>query len=237
MKIVHISDTHCSLHEIPVPDGDLLIHSGDATYMGTQPQLFDFMRLYSAMPHALKLFVGGNHDFGLESDPGLYAKLMADIGIVYLDNSCATIDREKLTVEMGYNPGPNKITVYGSPITPEFGRWAFMKERGPEIKRYWDMIPKVDILVTHGPPYGILDAVNRGSRSDVRLGETGPHIEHVGCEDLLEAVRRVKPRYHLFGHLHGSWGQVKVGETTFFNSACMDEVYEPRHPAQVFEHE
>lgn len=87
-----------------------------------------------------------------------------------------------------------------------------MKERGEEIKERWGQIPEgIDILVTHGPPFGILDEVPDGLR--------------VGCRDLLDRVVEVKPKIHAFGHIHHSHGQVKLGDTLFVNAAICDEVY------------
>ena len=85
----------------------------------------------------------------------------------------------------------DNITFWGSPYTPEFLNWAFMYPRGTSSKLYWNLIAdNLDVLVTHGPPFGILD-------------ETAPGKEHLGCEELLNAVKEKEPRVHLFGHIHG----------------------------------
>lgn len=73
---------------------------------------------------------------------------------------------------------------------PEFGGWAFNLERGQSCQDKWDLIPSdVDILVTHGPPIGHGDLCRGGGRA--------------GCVQLLQTVQeRVRPKYHVFGHIH-----------------------------------
>ncbi|RWX45341.1 hypothetical protein VT98_13313, partial [Candidatus Electrothrix communis] len=74
---------------------------------------------------------------------------------------------------------------------------------GKVLKKKWDMIPSgIDILVTHTPPSGILD-------------RNGP-VSH-GCTDLAAAVATLKPKYHIFGHIHNRHGAVKHGETWYIN--------------------
>jgi Icc-related predicted phosphoesterase len=87
--------------------------------------------------------------------------------------------------------------------------YAFNRQRGAEIKAYWDKIPAdVDVLITHGPPYGILDKT---------LFQM-----HVGCEELRNAVQeRIQPKIHAFGHIHEAYGQVKEGNTLFINASAL----------------
>jgi transcriptional regulator with XRE-family HTH domain len=106
------------------------------------------------------------------------------------------------------------ITSWWSPITPVFPNWAFHVERGAASRRYWDRIPLgTDVVITHGPPYGTLDKRHiLGSR--------------FGCKDLIQAVLRVKPKLHVFGHIHGSYGQeVGPNGTRMVNCAVVDEEY------------
>jgi Icc-related predicted phosphoesterase len=90
------------------------------------------------------------------------------------------------------------IETYGSPWQPEFCNWAFNKNRGADIKEKWDLIPDTtDVLITHGPPKDILDLCAHGGRA--------------GCEMLRDAVvDRVKPRLHIFGHIHEGYGRYTV---------------------------
>ena len=105
------------------------------------------------------------------------------------------------------------MKIWGSPVTPTFFNWAFNVDRGKAIEKYWNMIPiDTDILLTHGPVKGILDR----TISDI----------NAGCEDLLNTVKKVKPKFHLFGHIHEAYGKEKVKETTFVNGSLLNEKYE-----------
>jgi Icc-related predicted phosphoesterase len=110
------------------------------------------------------------------------------------------------------------LKFYGSPHQPRFFNWAFNKDRGEDIKRYWDKIPTdTDVLITHGPPYGYCDEAYREG-----FGIT----EHVGCKDLLDATLRIAPKLHLFGHIHYS-GQTSyiAPKTTYANVSMLNEAY------------
>lgn len=96
-------------------------------------------------------------------------------------------------------------------------------KRGSEIKAKWDLIPEnTDILITHGPPFTINDAT--------------PALEMVGCTDLLNAVKRVKPKYHIFGHIHHSFGIHEEGGIKFINACNVNEAYQIVNPPIVFEY-
>ncbi len=186
MKIVCISDTHNNTPD--VPDGDLLIHSGDATGMGTLEEVCGFLEWFTALPHPEKVFVAGNHDFLLQSDP----EAVVMDGLTYLRDSGATI---------------GGLRLWGSPWQPEFHNWAFNLPRcGEELRERWALIPDdIDILITHGPPFGHLDANKAGMR--------------LGCEELAKAVERVKPRLHCFGHIHEGYGITRNEDTIFVNAS------------------
>ncbi|MDH3648610.1 MAG: metallophosphatase domain-containing protein [Saprospiraceae bacterium] len=187
MKVVCLSDTHCRHSQISVPNGDLLIHAGDISN-GAERDIRDFLAWFTALPHLHKILVAGNMDFDLEKNFEVYADDLEDI--VYLENDSAVIEEYML---------------YGSPVVPNF-IGVFNRNRGEEIKKYWDRIPDdVDILITHGPPLGILDETSLG--------------HHVGCQDLLNSLSRVRPRLHLFGHIHESYGVLERDGTTFVNAS------------------
>lgn len=93
------------------------------------------------------------------------------------------------------------IKIWGSPVSPYFLGMAFNKTRGNAIQKVWNKIPSdTDILITHTPPKGIMD-----------IG--------LGCEDLLNCVKKIKPKLHLFGHIHDQLGLKDIGETRFINAA------------------
>jgi predicted phosphodiesterase len=200
MRVVCISDTHL-FHlerEIEVPDGDLLIHAGDGTYQGGPRELAQWFDWLGSLPHPRKVVVAGNHDRGFEERPAL-ARSKVPKGVDYLQDS---------GIEIG------GLRLWGAPWQPEFLEWAFNLPRGPRLREKWDLIPAgTDVLITHGPPMGILDMTPRG--------------EPVGCEALREAVRRVKPRLHVFGHIHHAYGQELGDGTRFVNASICDELYLP----------
>lgn len=199
MKIICISDTHTHHKKIQLPSGDVIIHAGDFSRKGTLSDIRKFAKWYGETPFKYKIVIAGNHDFGFENeDRGEAEKLLADNGIVYLNDSGIIIDG---------------INFWGSPVQPTFHNWAFNRDRGNDIKMHWDLIPAdTDVLITHGPPKDILDLCAHGER--------------VGCADLLDAVERVRPKYHIFGHIHEAYGEYKTEFTTFVNPSIVDERYQ-----------
>jgi len=180
LRIVCLSDTH-SLHaSIPaaaVPPGDVLIHCGDFTKKGKEAEVRAFHAFMAGLPHATKLVVAGNHDVGPFCE--FEAKHAARLlpSVTYLDNALVSVEG---------------LRFYGSP-------WDRRGNRA--------LPPDVDVLVTHDPPQGILDAGH-------------------GCEYLRRDVASKSPRVHVFGHIHEACGVVAPGEggddvplTTFVNAA------------------
>lgn len=203
MRIVCLSDTHDLHHHLEVPEGDLLLHAGDATMMGTPAQIEAFDRWLGGLPHRHKIVIAGNHDWAFERTP---AKARAMIRhATYLEDELATVDG---------------LRVWGSPWQPWFFDWAFNLQRGPEIAAKWALIPDgVDVLMTHGPPQGILDRTSRG--------------DHAGCADLLAELRRVRPRLHVFGHIHEGYGMLERDGCCFVNASNCTERYRPEQPPIV----
>ncbi len=208
MRIVLASDTHEQHGSVIVPDGDVFIHAGDATYRGDLKAISAFGRWVQSLPHKHKLIIAGNHDWGFERQPQAARSVLGDgtCGITYLQDSSVTIDG---------------MLFFGSPWQPWFYDWAFNVRRGPAIAAKWAAIPqKTDVLITHGPPMGVLDFV---------------HDEHVGCLDLAKRVLRVRPRVHAFGHIHEGAGVLVRGATTYINASICDGEYKPTNPVRVFD--
>jgi Icc-related predicted phosphoesterase len=211
--IVFISDTHNYTEEIVVPDVDVLIQSGDATTIGSVQQLRAFNRWFAALPHKHKIFVAGNHDWLFEKDHDLARRLL-DPSIVYLQDSSAEIDG---------------LRIYGSPWQPRFFDWAFNLNRGPEMAEKWALIPdEIDILITHGPPHGILDLVPRKGWD-----------EKTGCEELRKRVEQVanfgRLKLHVFGHIHCGYGVHEEFGVKFVNASTCDEQYNATQPPMVID--
>lgn len=204
MKFVLISDTHNQHENLTVPEGDVLIHAGDITGGGSLRETLGFIGWFGNLPHQHKIFIGGNHDFLLENT-SFDTKQYLPAGITYLQDTLIEIEG---------------IKIYGSPYTPEFLNWAFMKKRGADIKAVWDKIPDgVDVLITHGPPSKILDKTSSG-----RI---------VGCEDLLDKVLKIKPKIHVFGHIHEAYGNQDTEGIKFFNASVLNEHYQLVNPPFV----
>lgn len=205
MKIVCLSDTHNCNGLIKVPDGDLLIHAGDATVRGTIHEISVFNKWFAGLPHKFKIFVAGNHDWLFETHNSLACKLL-DKSVIYLQDSFVEIEGLK---------------IYGSPWQPRYFDWAFNLNRGAELAEKWKLIPNdIDILITHGPPYGILDQVPRGT-----------WVENTGCEELRKRIEEIswfgKLKLHVFGHIHCGYGVWEESGITFVNASNCDESYEP----------
>jgi len=214
-KIIAISDTHSYHRRIKIPDGDFLIHAGDITYRGEMHIIKDFAIWLKQFPHK-KIVIFGNHELGLE-EPGAKKteaiQMIVDSGAIYLEDNVIEIDG---------------IHFHGSPITPWFYSWAYNRQRGQEIKRHWDLIPNAtDVLITHGPPYMIMDKVPfKGINPS----------DNVGCEDLMNKIN-VLPnlKAHIFGHIHDGWGMIEKNGIKFVNAACCTEQYQPINKPITFE--
>jgi Icc-related predicted phosphoesterase len=198
MRIVCVSDTHCALDKVEIPEGDVLIHSGDLTYRGTIQEIKKEFTILEEKVSTFKevLFVAGNHDWLFEKAPDLAQELCKEHGITYLQDTSVTIDG---------------LNFYGSPWQPWFHSWAFNLQRGKELKDKWDAIPNnTDVLITHSPPFGLGDYCDNG---------------HVGCQDLLRRVIEVKPKLHVYGHIHGGYSVREAFGTKFVNASLNDDNY------------
>lgn len=206
-----ISDTHGLHGEVGhIPECDLLIHCGDCTNDIGQFWLRNFLTWFSECSKAQKVFIAGNHDGAFERWPKQARELvkMIDPSIVYLEGDSFDF---------------KGFSIFGSPYTPTFYNWYFNRDRGAAIRPYWDAIPEgTDILVTHGPPKGILDYNARDNF-------------HCGCEELMEAVKRVKPKVHAFGHIHSGYGSLQADGTTFINASLLSERYKMANKPIVFQ--
>jgi len=187
MLILHLSDTHSKHHELRnLPPADIIIHSGDISFAGSENEVMDFIEWFGDLPYKYKIFIAGNHDdclFGANID-GLPQNCF------YLCNSGVTIQG---------------IKFYGTPM--------FMEDAmSGDYDRNIQKIPSdTDVLITHQPPYCILDySANK----------------NYGDRNLLQIVLKTKPKYHLFGHIHKAYGIEKSEHTTFVNSSILSENYE-----------
>lgn len=183
IKVVCISDTHNA--QFQVPYGEILIHAGDTTQSGSLKEFQSTLDWLETLPHKHKILIAGNHELLLDPDqddrannqePEARQKIVWH-DIVYLEKSSTTL----------ICSGGRRIKIYGNPMTPKHGNWAFQHLRNVDV--WTGNIPEdVDILVTHGAPLGHLD------------------IASWGCRYLLDAIWCSKPSLHVFGHLHDGYG-------------------------------
>ena len=211
LRLVCISDTHGEHERVALPPGDVLVHAGDVTAHGTELDWLRFLDWFGSRDFVHRLFVAGNHDRFPEACPERARRLAFEAGVTWLDDAGCRVEG---------------VVFWGSPITPRFHHWSFMRDPGPDIERHWAMIPKeTNVLVTHGPPAGILDEVRHpdGSR------------ERAGCPSLLERIAEVRPALHLFGHIHEGHGRLERDGVSHVNVSTMDSGYRIANAPVVLE--
>mmetsp|Transcript_29808 Transcript_29808/g.83285 ORF Transcript_29808/g.83285 Transcript_29808/m.83285 type:complete len:303 (+) Transcript_29808:45-953(+) len=234
IRVVCISDTHSKHTTIKkIPEGDILIHAGDFSNTGYEKELDEFGKFFAGLPHKHKVIIAGNHDLSLDVED--YVKVHRKRFHRNRPEFDAQACRDRFTSNPGYHFLENDSTVieglkiHGSPQSPWFCDWAFGPERGPDIQKYWDRIPDdTDILVTHGPPLGYGDLCY-------------PNNNRAGCYNLLRRVERVKPKYHIFGHIHEGYGAYTNAKddtdpgTIFINASTATYNYRMTNPPIVFD--
>jgi len=205
MRLVVISDTHTFHGAVEPPGGDVLVHAGDFSLGGQPHELMEFFEWLGALPHRHKVVIAGNHDLLFEENPD-FARDMVPAGVTYLEDAGCEIEG---------------IRFWGSPWQPWFLDWAFNLDSEAELQAKWNLIPPdTDVLVTHGPPYGVLDECYDG--------------RSVGCAALAGTVQRIVPKLHLFGHIHEGYGRAgDPAGTTFVNACICDRFYRPINPPVV----
>ncbi len=213
MIIDCISDLHG--FQPKLDGGDLLIVAGDITARDVLSQWCEFFEWFAKQQYRKKILIAGNHD-GYLKHQGIRlpskARQLVGMGADDFDYLC------------DYETKFEGLKIWGSPWTPTFYNWYFMRDRGEDIKKQWDLIPNdIDILITHGPCYGILDKVVMSSRGD--------KDKHAGCVDLRNAVERIQPKMHVCGHIHSGYGQISLKctprDVLCVNCSIMDDKYDP----------
>jgi Icc-related predicted phosphoesterase len=188
MKIVCISDTHKYHHKVDLPDGDVLVHAGDLTARGAIGDLNNFAMWLHDLDFEHKVVIAGNHDFCFEDERRGQAINILTSGrrdVHYLENE---------GIEIGGK------YFWGSPQTLFFNDWAFNVKGEDNLMDYFERIPeKTDVLITHGPPYEVLDEVKNSRPNE---------DPHVGSVALKERVHEVVPDLHVFGHIHEDYGEL-----------------------------
>jgi Icc-related predicted phosphoesterase len=204
MDLVLFGDTHELHREVEIPSGDVLICVGDFTmFSRSMSAIEDFNEWLGELPHGHKIIVPGNHESFLETEPQRRS---------LLDNATVLID-ESIEIE--------GLRIYGSPMTPLFGA-AFGKPSHKERRRHWGEIPNdTDVLITHGPPFGVLDL-------------SPDSAEPMGDPELRDRVRELPSiKLHAFGHVHGAHGSVEKDGVMFVNVALVGSLFSLEHAPTV----
>lgn len=222
-RIVAISDTHeRNLNtQWDIPDGDIFIHAGDLTARGSLDSLARMARQISRLPHRYKIMVGGNHDRSLAlNDPEIVRKARESLypHMIYLQDETVEI--------MG-------IRFYGFPWLP-YHAGVVPEFRCFNLENTYEKIIEIpidtDVLITHGPPSGILDLARDGDR--------------IGDPALTSTVMySIMPRVHIFGHCHEGYGRFPFiynynfpsQRIDFYNVSGCDADYKPANPATVID--
>jgi len=208
-KIVAITDTH-NQHEVldgKLPEGDVIVHAGDATDKGTLDELIPFFDWYGYLPYKHKIYVPGNHDYHIDRE--IIQILCRENNIIYLQNDGRFLQED----------GKKDLFVYGAPVHPNF------TDDTKDLQDLHQEIPdELDLLITHVPPYGMFDEVCEDFKQKC-----------LGNYQLLQAVQNKKPKYHVFGHVHPGYGRGRRGDTVFVNACICDNRLRPINAPIIFE--
>jgi Icc-related predicted phosphoesterase len=210
--IAHISDTHNKEKYVKIPKCDLLIHSGDISSFGEKERVESFLKWFARQNATYKIFIVGNHDMSFVNKPYWLQEALAkfqehDALNFYLENSGCEIEGIKFWGTPNYCYRPNH---------------AFHTDRGADLVEVYSKIPfDTDVLITHGPPYGKLDYVLNAH-------------QYIGSEELRYAVKKIKPKFHLFGHIHECYGRDWDESTIYLNGSTCTTGYEPINQPHVF---
>lgn len=216
MKVLFISDPH-TFHKsiIDLPEADAICCSGDICLRGEFEEAVSFLAWFSSLPYKHKVFTVGNHDICFDPNHGRYG--------IFKENFNAGVENPIDRIEELIPEGVHflnrsgvvldGIKFWGAPDTPWFHNWAFNIHREtPEMEAVWDEMPEdVDVLLTHGPPFKVLDYTIEGL--------------YVGCEVLARKLETIKPKVHSFGHIHEDYGAIEKGGTLFLNSSVVNRRY------------
>lgn len=212
--------------DMDLPDGDLLIHCGDFTNYGMESEIYKFNTWLGTIKHKYKhiIVIAGNHELSFDEEneqdykqAKFFRKKIGNVNFKEakkLLTNCIYLEHQGIEIE--------GLKIFGTPYLEMWNGWAF--NRHPSIlKKIFDTInPGMDILLTHAPPWGFCD-VNEENN-------------HCGNKLVRQLVERVKPKMHLFGHIHEGHGVEKCMESgiIYSNGAFADEYYQPTNSSTVF---
>lgn len=182
-----------------------MIHAGDFSWRGTLEEVIPFLDWFAKQPAKHKILTVGNHEGGFVwHQHDLFKEECKLRDLIFLNDSGIEIDGLKF---------------WGSGWTPTFCNWYWMADRGVQIRQHWNMIPEdTNVLVSHGPPMGILDKLIDGT--------------DVGCQDLMDRILKTPGlKACFFGHIHLHGGRMQEFHgIKFFNCSVCTEEYKPWNP-------
>jgi Icc-related predicted phosphoesterase len=199
LSICIISDTHSKhKHLGKLPEADIIIHCGDMTSVGRSHEIVNFMAWFSKLDqYKHKICIAGNHDWLFETNKLIALEKIPE-NVIYLEDESVAIEGMKF---------------YGTPVQKHFCNWAFNRSE-TKLAQHWAAIPDdTDVLITHSPPYGILDLVPRNKSC-----EGSPSL-------YMEVMNRIRPKIHCYGHIHESYGIKEMDGITFINASNLDGDY------------
>lgn len=215
MNVYAISDLHGNLPE-PPPDADLLLIAGDicpdfgSSYSIRKDGIYQAAWLEKQFKPWLQghgiptVGIWGNHDF-VGEHPALVPHLPWTL---LQDNSWQSAEG---------------MRVWGTPWVPGLPYWAFYG-RQEALQARADLIPEgLDVLMSHGPPYGLGDFIPTSEKQRNKYGNFGG--EHVGDATLAVAIARASPRVVICGHIHEARGSYEFDDIPIYNVAAVDEHY------------
>lgn len=212
MRLVCMSDIHSKFKQLGnIPDGDVFVYAGDWSLPGNESEMHHFAAFLMQLPHKYKVVIAGNHDWAAERLGRRETRRIltlngSNTSVRYLEHESCII---------------NDVFFFGSPFTPNFGDWAYMLPFG-SLKRKWDQIPdETNVLITHGPPFGIGDISLYG-------------MQNAGCPYLSDKTSSLPNlKVHVYGHIHFSYGLSERNGVRYVNASTCTEKYEPTNPAFV----
>ena len=205
LRIVAISDTHGFHDRLIMPKADVLIHAGDACMAGSRSEFLNFINWMGRQPFKHKIYVPGNHDFYVERDQSIAQILCVERGVMLVIDRTVRVDG---------------VRFYGSPWVPNLSGWAFYAPPLTLINRFRRIPDDVDVLITHSPARGILDV--------------GRH--HYGSIELTDRLKDlIQLKAHIFGHIHSSYGIMKIGKYLAVNAAILNDDYQIQNSPAIID--
>lgn len=220
MRLVMTSDTHFPFSEDRIPDGDVFIHAGDLMYTGYQDEWEKRLESLGRLEHKTKIIVPGNHDFHIQNYEGVARAELRRVGV----RTLGTLPEFNATVL------PNGMTMLGIPYVTGLTGWAFCRDEDWLLDYLQTFGGNPDIVVSHAPMYGVLDAIFP-EKLDFRDQQ---HVGGLALNRWFNLLPK-KPKVWIHGHIHESYGRSEYDGCLFHNVAMCDREYSQENKAMVID--